>query len=138
MIGILIATHGAFAQGIVNGMELICGPQENLRTLHLALEDDIEVFGEQIKKAAGEMNDGDGVLVFVDFLGGSPANVVSKFILSMPNVEGIAGINFPMLLEAVSARESMSLNELKNLCCMVGKDGIIDIKKKLGELMEED
>ena len=138
MTGILIVTHGDFAKGIVNGMELICGPQKNVETLSLVIQDDVEVFAAQVKEKAKAMDTGDGVLILIDFMSGSPANVVARFILSEDNMEGIAGVNFPMLLEAVNSRDTMSLQELAETCQSMGHMGIMNIKQRLQELQDEE
>ena len=138
MTGILIVTHGDFAKGIVNGMELICGPQKQVETLSLVIQDDVEVFAQQVREKAKELDTGDGVLILVDFMSGSPANVVGRFILSEEQMEGIAGLNFPMLLEAVNSRDSMDVHELAESCLAMGSMGMMDIKKRLQELQEED
>lgn len=138
MTGILIVTHGDFAKGIVNGMELICGPQENLETLSLVIQDDMEVFAQRVREKAEALDTGDGVLILVDFMSGSPANAVGRFILSQDNAEAIAGVNFPMLLEAVNDRDSMDVHELAETCRAMGAMGIMDLKKRLQELQEDE
>ena len=35
MVGVLIATHGGFAEGILNAVELIAGKQEGVKTIGL-------------------------------------------------------------------------------------------------------
>ena len=119
-------------------MELICGPQKQVETLSLVIQDDVEVFAQQVREKANELDTGDGVLILVDFMSGSPANVVGRFILSEEQMEGIAGLNFPMLLEAVNSRDSMDVHELAESCLAMGSMGIMDIKKRLQELQEED
>ena len=74
MTGILLVTHGNFANGIVDSVEMLCGPQKNLRVKSLRIADDVEVYAEEVKQAAAEMNEGEGVLILADLLGGSPAN----------------------------------------------------------------
>lgn len=138
MVGILVVTHGAFAEGIVNAMELICGPQKNLKTMSLVIQDDVEVFAEAVRHQASTMEEGEGVLIFVDFMSGSPANVVARFLLTEEHMEGIAGVNFPMLLEAVNSRDTMGVKELAETCRTLGTAGIVDMKARLKELMEDD
>lgn len=138
MIGILVVTHGGFAGGIVNGMELICGPQENLETMALYPQDDVELFAQAVRRRAEAMDRGQGVLILVDFMSGSPANVVARFLLSEARMEGIAGVNFPMLLEAVNSRDGMGLGELAETCRSLGAAGVVDIKARLRALMADD
>lgn len=138
MVGILIVTHGEFSKGIVDGMELICGHQEQLDTMSLRIEDDVEVFAEEVKARAQALNTGDGVLVLVDFLGGSPANVTFRALATEEYMEGVAGVNFPMLLEAVNSRDFMDLQELTETCCAIGSMGIINIRDRMKEIAADD
>ena len=78
MTGILIATHGDFAAGILSAVELIAGKQEKVETIGLHHEDGIEEFEERVNKALDDLDEGDGVLVFVDILGGTPSNVIFR------------------------------------------------------------
>ncbi len=78
MVGVLIATHGGFAEGILNAVELIAGKQEGVKTIGLFHGDGIDEFSDKVQTAYEELDDGDGVLVFVDIFGGSPSNAVMK------------------------------------------------------------
>lgn len=138
MIGILLATHGNFAPGIVDAMELICGPQEKVKALPLRIKDDVEEYGKELLKTAEELDDGDGVLILSDLIGGSPANVVCKFILEKDRVEAIAGLNFPMLVEAVESRSYMNLKELSIACLRTGTSGISNIREVLLQASKDD
>lgn len=130
MIGILVITHGAFSKGIVQSMELICGKQDSLTALTLNIEDDVEALAQAVQEQAARLDQGDGVLVLVDMLGGSPANVAAR-ILRQPKVACLTGLNLPMLLEAVSSRTCCTLAELASLCMESGQAGIIDLNARL-------
>lgn len=134
MIGILVVTHGKFAHEIVKSGELIIGPQSDYKTLGLLHGDDIDKFKKDVEHAVKSLNDGDGVLVFVDLYGGSPFNATAigmHNLSSDVNLECIIGVNLPMIIEAFSSRESYTLLELKNYCLEVGVNSIKDLKKEL-------
>ena len=44
MVGFLIATHGGFARGILDSIELIAGKQERIDTISILHETSIDVF----------------------------------------------------------------------------------------------
>lgn len=135
MIGILVITHGEFSKGIVQSMELICGKQPSLATLSLNIEDDVEVLAQTVRQRVDEMDEGEGVLILADMLGGSPANVSAR-ILCRPRVSCLTGLNLPMLLEAVGSRDCCSLAELVPLCMESGQDGIVDLNARLRAFTE--
>ena len=134
MIGILVVTHGKFAHEIVKSGELIIGPQCDYKTLGLLQGDSIDKFKGDVEKAIKTLNHGDGVLVFVDFYGGSPFNAAALGMHKLSNdinLECIIGVNLPMILEAFLSRESYNLQDLKKYCLEIGVDSIKDLKEEM-------
>ena len=74
MVGFLIATHGGFARGILDSIELIAGKQERIDTISILHETSIDVFGKELTDKIVQLDDGDGVVVFCDLLLASPYN----------------------------------------------------------------
>ena len=134
MIGILVVTHGEFAHEIVKSGELIIGPQNDYKTLGLLHGDNIDKFKKDVEQAVRDLNDGDGVLVFVDLYGGSPFNAAAIGMHNLANdvnLECIIGVNLPMIIEAFSCRDSYDLQGLKNYCLELGVNSIKDLKEEL-------
>ena len=139
MIQILIVTHADMAKGILSSAELIMGPQKNIATIGLCGEDSFESFNEKVRGKLAELANEDGVLVFVDLYGGTPCNVTAANITGpsmekTPHCECVSGVNLPMLIEALSMRESMTLEELKDHCITTAPEGVKDIKKEFNLL----
>lgn len=81
-----------------------------------------------------KIDDGDGILVFVDFIGGSPFNVAASILLELEGshkLECIAGVNMSLLMEAISARDRMDLADLVSHLEKVSKNSIINLRTKL-------
>lgn len=138
MINILIITHGSFAKEILSSAELVVGKQSNVLTIGLYHGDNIDEYSEKVAKSIGELGKRDGVLIFVDLYGGSPSNTVALSMNSQDTkqakFECITGFNFPMLLEALTMRDDMELNELKEHCIEMGRSGIKDVRRELNVL----
>ncbi|MCC8060317.1 MAG: PTS sugar transporter subunit IIA [Clostridiales bacterium] len=111
MVGILIASHGGLADGLLDGIELVLGKQEQLITLGLRHGDGFEEFEEKVKTALEKLDTGDGVIAFVDILGGTPSNVIFR-CLANKKFKAIAGVNMPMVVQAVSMRPILGEEEL--------------------------
>lgn len=111
MVGILIVSHGSFAAGLLSAVELIAGKQEKITTIGLHHEDGVEEFETKVNQALEDLDDGDGVLVFVDILGGTPSNVIFRS-LAKREFKAIAGMNMAMVVQAVMMRDSMEKEEL--------------------------
>ncbi|MGX8126237.1 PTS sugar transporter subunit IIA [Clostridioides difficile] len=133
MAGIVIAAHGNMAKAMLESAELIVGKQEKVETLGLNHGDSIEDFSKRLENGIEKYKD-EGVLLLLDFYGGTPFNtsaiVINKFA-KVCELECLTGVNLPMLLELFLNRENMKLKELKNLCEEVGISGIKDVKAVL-------
>lgn len=132
MIGIIVVTHGNFSKEIIKSCELIAGPAEKVIALTLNREDNIENLNEQFLKSLNELEDGDGVLVLADLLGGSPSNVASLNLKKGCKYQAITGLNLPMLLEAMINRNGNTLERLAEACIQAGAEGVKHINKILG------
>lgn len=128
MIGILLMSHGDLANGIVSTANCILEAQDNVEVLTLGIEDDIDTFASQMIEKIDQLDSGDGVLVMVDLMGGSPCNK-SSMQLREKKIELITGVNFPMYVAACEARdEGLNLDEIKESCVQAGKDGIVSMR----------
>lgn len=126
MIGVLVITHGDFAKGLLNSVELIMGKPKKCKYFGLYHGDSIELFGKKVLDSIIELDEGEGVLVFSDLYCASPYNttaVNSKYLIHH-KYRSICGINLPMILEALNTRDSMELDELAEYVMKCGKDGI--------------
>ncbi len=78
-----------------------------------------------------EVDDGDGVVILTDILGGTPTNLSLSF-LEDEKVEVVTGVNIPMLLTLASYRKGRSLREIGSLMKRSGRRGIILAKEVFG------
>lgn len=112
MIGILILSHGEMANGMRHSLNFLFGQTEGLRALCLYPEHSPADFDAMLAEAVAEVDGGEGVLIFTDIAGGTPANRAMLLAASRPDVEVVTGMNLPLLLAAVSSREFCALPEL--------------------------
>ena len=70
---------------------------------------------------------GDGVLVMTDIFGATPSNIAMK-LLQPGRIEGVAGVNLPMLLRALSYRDK-DLPTLLAKSVSGGRDGVLNLLK---------
>lgn len=137
MVSILVVTHGDLSKAFISSIELVLGETPMTETLGLYHGDDVEELKDRVRESILKLNAesaGKGVLVFVDLLGGSPSNAVAVCINELKdkiNIECIAGVNLPMLIESVGSRTYMDLQELRQACLNAGMEGIINLREKL-------
>lgn len=110
MIGLVLVTHGALATEFVVAMEHVVGPQQQIETICIGPEDDMELRRADIAEAVARVNDGAGVILLTDLFGGTPSNLAIS-LLKAGEIEVIAGINLPMLIRLESARKVMDVRQ---------------------------
>lgn len=131
MIGVLIVTHGQFGKELLRSCELITGKLEKVEALSLEKDDDINDLSTAFKTKVKELNQGDGLIVFVDMLGGSPSNIGAIMLKKEGGFKLISGVNLPMLVEVVLSREIMDIEELTNQLIVNGRQSIKYLNEEL-------
>jgi PTS system mannose-specific IIA component len=123
MVGILIVSHGRVAEALVSSMQLLVGKLEKIRGISIWPKDKEKDVRDRIRKEIKEVDDGDGVVILTDVLGGAPTNL-SLSSIERERVEVVTGVNMPMLLTLSSYRESRSLEEIGKLVKKSGRRSI--------------
>ncbi|WML42154.1 mannose/fructose/sorbose PTS transporter subunit IIA [Neobacillus sp. OS1-2] len=109
MVGIIIASHGEFATGILQSGEMIFGKQENVKAVTLMPSEGPDDVKAKIKDAIASFDNQDEVLFLVDLWGGTPFNQANSLIEGHEDKWAIvAGMNLPMLIEVFASRFSMN------------------------------
>jgi PTS system mannose-specific IIA component len=105
MIGILIVSHGAFGESLIHSASHVLGKRPPyLRQLGVTVHDEPESTLPVAEDLIRFLDQGAGVLVLTDIYGATPSNIACR-LLRAGRVEGIAGVNLPMLIRALSYRE---------------------------------
>lgn len=110
MIGLVLVTHGRLAEELRAAMEHVVGPQAAVATVCIFPEDLMETRREDIRASIGAVDQGDGVVVLTDILGGTPSNLAFQ-LCDHRKVEVIAGVNLPLLVKLAKIRGSEPLAE---------------------------
>ncbi|MCP3676684.1 MAG: PTS fructose transporter subunit IIA [Deltaproteobacteria bacterium] len=124
MVGILLITHGHFAEVLISTAEAIVGQIENIRAVSVSAEDDVETIKGIISGMMEEVDQGDGVIMLTDMFGGTPSNIGLSF-LSHGEVEIITGVNLPILLKLAKERGGKTLPDLASLLKKRGRESIV-------------
>lgn len=129
MIGLVFVTHGNLASEFVAAMEHVVGKQENVECVCIGPEDDMENRRHEILQKAKSVDCGQGVLLLTDMFGGTPSNLAMS-VIGHGNFDVIAGVNLPMLIKLVSARQNMPLEECV-ICAQEAGKKYINIASQL-------
>jgi PTS system mannose-specific IIA component len=123
MIGIIVATHGRLATELVATAELILGPLPRVAGFNVSPALSPQAMEEELLRIVSELDEGDGVLVLADLLGGTPCTR-SLALCQRARLEVVTGVSLPMLLKACALRSSRSLRELAQHVVESGRSAI--------------
>jgi mannose PTS system EIIA component len=110
MIGMVLVTHGHLATEFRAALEHVVGPQQQLVSISIGPEDDMERRRADILEAIHRADSGDGVVLLTDMFGGTPSNLAIS-VMNGGNVEVLAGVNLPMLIKLASVRDTATLEQ---------------------------
>ena len=126
MIGILLITHGSFGEALVqNACHVLNKRPPLLNQLGVAAQDDPLDLLPLARQMLSLVDEGDGALVLTDIFGASPANLALK-LLEPGRIEGLAGVNLPMLLRALTYRDK-GMQTLLMRARDGGRDGVFNM-----------
>ncbi len=110
MLGLVLVTHGNLAKEFVSAMQHVVGKQEQIETVCIGPEDNMEDRRDEILHKVEKVNSGEGTIVLTDLFGGTPSNLAIS-IMDKAKVEILAGVNLPMLIKIASLRKEKNLKD---------------------------
>ncbi len=104
MVGILIVAHGTLGESLIHCASHVMGTRPpQLMQIGVTVHDDPAQILPQALRLVKQLDRGAGVLVLTDVYGATPGNIAARLLI--PNrVEGVAGVNLPMLVRALTYR----------------------------------
>jgi len=124
MIGILIIAHGTLGESLIHCASHVMGSRPpQLSQLGIGMHDDPVALLPQAQHLVDELNQGSGVLILSDIYGATPCNMVGR-LLKPGHIEGVAGVNLPMLVRALTYRNG-SITMLAEKALSGGREGVI-------------
>jgi PTS system ascorbate-specific IIA component len=126
MVGILILAHGTLGESLVHCASHVLNKRPpRLKQLGVTAQDDPLLLLPQARALVKELDDGSGVLILSDMYGGTPSNIAAKLVIP-GRIEGVAGVNLPMLIRALTYREK-PLATLVTKAVSGGCEGVLRI-----------
>jgi PTS system mannose-specific IIA component len=126
MIGILIIAHESLAEGLARAVTHVLGARPpQFEVLAVSATDDPLLLLPAARELLANLDTGKGVMVFSDIYGASPCNLAGK-LLKPGRVEGIAGVNLPMLVRAFTYR-NRDLDTMVKKAVSGGCEGVLHI-----------
>jgi mannose PTS system EIIA component len=120
MIGLVLVTHGRLAEELRLAMEHVVGPQRAVATVCIGPDDDVEDCRQEIRQSIASVQQGDGVVLLTDILGGTPCNLAVS-LADKEHVDVIAGVNLPLLVKLAKIRGSERLADAVDHAAAAGR-----------------
>jgi len=128
MIGLFLVTHSSYGESLIQcACHVLNHRPKQIVQLGVAAQDDPQDALPLAREMLKLVDDGDGVLILTDIYGATPSNVALKLLVP-GRVEGIAGVNLPMLLRALTYREK-GMRTLLTKAIGGGRDGVLNMLK---------
>ena len=102
---VIVVSHGSYARGLVDTVQMIAGKQEDLEAFGLEPEESVDTLKEKIRQSIEQASQEEEILILTDIFYGSPFNTVISF---MPEYDlyHVTGINLPLMMEVIMGRIS--------------------------------
>ena len=102
---VIVVSHGSYARGLVDTVQMIAGKQEDLEAFGLESEESVDTLKEKIRQSIEQASQDEEILILTDIFYGSPFNTV---ISLMPEYDlyHVTGINLPLMMEVIMGRIS--------------------------------
>jgi PTS system ascorbate-specific IIA component len=125
MIGILLVTHNGLGDSLVDCVQHVMGGiPTNVKVLSVLASDDPQQKEAEGRALVEQLDQGKGVLILCDVLGATPSNIAQR-LHQLGRVQGVAGVNLPMLLRVLVCSQDKTLDEMAQRALDGGRDCIV-------------
>lgn len=132
MAGILLVTHNTLGDALVDCVRHVFGAAPtHVMVLAVHATDSADRLEKEGRKIVAHLDTGSGVLVLADMFGATPSNIAMR-LCELPNVAGVAGVNLPMLLRAITNADK-PLDELARIALDGGRNCVVPLNQTVTE-----
>lgn len=134
-VGVIVASHGEFARAALGSVEMVAGPQQDVRALALTVDKSAETFEAEFAQAYAELKaECDLIVTICDIHGGTPFNVISRSILKGMDMVAFTGLSLPVLIELLLSRDQASdADEIRGLIEAAHAQTLAEIKVEMAQ-----
>lgn len=127
MIGLFLITHGSLGESLVQcACHVLNKRPRQIVQLGVSGQDDPLDALPLARDMMQLVDSGKGVLLLTDIFGATPSNIALKLLVP-GRIEGVAGVNLPMLLRALTYRDK-DMETLVTKAVAGGRDGVMLMK----------
>lgn len=125
-MNLIIASHGTLCEGLADAFHMLASSEVPITTVSLN-DTGIDDFRRRLVAEVEKSKNTAKTLIMTDLFGGTPFNESFALYLADPeNLRVVAGVNFPMLIEAgMAAQDSDNLDEIVSIAVQAGTAGVV-------------
>jgi PTS system ascorbate-specific IIA component len=126
MIGLFLITHTTYGESLIQcACHVLNHRPPQIAQLGVAAQDDPLDILPLARELLTLVDRGSGVLILSDIYGATPANIALK-LLEPGRIEGVSGVNLPMLLRTLTYRDK-DMETLITRAVSGGRDGVLNM-----------
>lgn len=127
LIGLFLVTHASLGESLLQcACHVLNHRPPQIAQIGISPQDSPHSALPLMREMLQWVDSGEGVLVLTDIWGATPSNIAMK-LLELGKIEGVAGVNLPMLLRALTYRER-DMETLLSRAVSGGCDGVMRMK----------
>ena len=125
-MNLIVASHGTLCEGLADAFHMLASSEIPITTVSLN-ETGIDDFRDRLVAEVQKSKSTAKTLILTDLYGGTPFNESFALYLADPeNLRVVAGVNFPMLIEAgMAAPDTDDLDEIVSIAVQAGTAGVV-------------
>lgn len=129
MTGIILASHGGLAEGILQSAGMVFGPQEDMKAVVLTPDMGPDDLHAKLMEAVSSLSNQEQVIFLVDLMGGTPYNQCNRILEENSDKAWaiVSGLNLPMLITALGERlgnPDVAAHDMAKAIVAPARDGI--------------
>lgn len=130
MVGLLLLTHAPLGSAFIDAASHVFRSRpERLEAVDVSADQNVDEVRRIVRDAIVRLDDGSGVLIMTDIIGGTPSNCCPQ-TGDANQVAVIAGISLPMLLRAITYRQDQ-LDVVVEMALAGGQNGATRIENRI-------
>lgn len=125
-MNLIVASHGTLCEGLADAFHMLASSEIPITTVSLN-DTGVDDFRRRLVAAVEKSKTTAKTLILTDLYGGTPFNESFALYLADPeNLRVVAGVNFPMLIEAgMAAPDTDDLDEIVSIAVQAGTAGVV-------------
>lgn len=137
-IRLVLASHGKLSEGMLNTVQMLLGPQENIKAYCLMPEQDVNEFSETLAEEVRTYG-AENIVFMTELLHGSPFNCVVSLTRDY-DLYHVSGTNLAMLMGAIMERdeEEATPETVCDAAIAAAEGSYQDVRKLLSSAMDEE